>query len=406
MKKKLVRFLATSLSVAMVAINPLTVFALNPDDDPHVQNPATTGNILAYAVDEYVVPTSIQIALNPQRFTVVTRPDDPLTLGENEETTSNEEIISLNYGVANLSTTPKTINLEIQVEALGNEVDDLGDIQFVNDPTIITGHEADNIAAPEIYLAVQKNNTEAPVTIYNGQAGGQPFAVTVNEYAVDNPDTVDVDETNDGVNTHNVTPANLCDVVMTANVASAENFVRVSDTTAKCEVSFGPVAAATYNVHDHQQIDMDTTQAQLIADKMEITQVGGVQGFTITGIMNSVQDWRAANVDGINALSFVPIYECVDYVEDQFVRVDVNYIAAHHGYYIDIADGVNVDEINNLRVNGVVIDDYNLANNYTNIFVGEAAIQAAIGNVPGNLAFDYTARNNEHVIYYAEVNMN
>jgi hypothetical protein len=400
MKKKIVRFLATSLSVAMVAINPLTVFALNPDDDPHVQNPATTGNILAYAVDEYVVPTSIQIALNPQGFTVVTRPDDPLT-GVNEETTSNAEIISLNYGVANLSTTPKTINLEIQVEAMGNEVDDLGDIQFVNDPTIITGHEANNIAAPEIYLAVQKNNIEVPVTIYNGQAGGEAFAVTVNQYTAADPEHGI--EFNDGDNTHNVTPENLCDVVMTANVASAENFVRVSDTTAKCEVSFGPVAAATYNVHDHQQIDMDTTQAQLLADKMEITHVGGVQGFTITGIMNSVQDWRAANVDGINALSFVPIYECVDYVEDQFVRVDVDYIAVQNAYYIDIPEG---DEVNNVKVNGVAVNEWSYANNYTQIRVNSAAVQTALGNMPGDLRFEYTAGDNENVVYFAEVHMN
>jgi len=401
MKKKLVRFLATSLSVAMVAINPLTVCALNPDEGSYVQDPATTGNILAYAVDEYVVPTSIQIALNPQGFTVVTRPDDPLTLNVNEETTSNAEIISLNYGVANLSTTPKTINLEIQVES--SNTDDLGDIQFVNDPTIITGHEAGNIAAPEIYLAVQKNNTEVPVTIYNGQDGGEAFAVTVNQYTAADPEHGI--EFNDGDNTHNVTPANLCDVVMTANVASAENFVRVSDTRAKCGVSFGPVAAATYNVHDHQQIDMDTTQAQLLADKMEITQVGGVQGFTITGIMNSVQDWRAANVGGINALSFVPIYECVDYVEQQFVQVDVNYIAAQNAFFIAIPDGVNTNEINNLRVNGVAINNYRFTNNNTKISVDRSVIQTELGNVPDNLVFEFNVGDNEHVIYLAEYNV-
>lgn len=360
MKKKLARLLATSLSVALVAVNPLTVFALDPADDPH-EGAGATANILAYDVDEYVVPTTMNIAINPDGYTVHTVGD----------ATSNEEIVSLNYGVANLSTKPKIINMGIRVTPVGGA--SLGDIQFVDNDTILE-HEANNVVAPEIYLGVLKNNSETAVKT----SIDTDFTVTVHTYTEDNPDTVDVNESDDGYNTHNVTGANLSDVTMTlADATTADPFIREEDDDfALCETTFDSLAAATYNIHDHQEITFATTQAQLTGQVMEITDVGGIQGFTITGNLNSLMDWRQANVAGVNALLFTPIYECVDIAVAPVGPTELVGIYEPYAYSVFLPDNTLVDaaeDIENLKVNGEIIP-------YT-VLISDAGVEIVVNRI-------------------------
>ncbi len=251
---------AIILGATMLFAQSITALAADPTTE------AGTGNILAYSVDTYVVPTSLSVALNPQGYAVTLRGTG------NDAVTTTNQIVSLNYGVANLSSADKIIKLSVAVTG-GTEV------TFVDSADAISATDA----APEMYLALASNTGDLKTS-------------------ADDAFEVDV---KDGANEHNVTAANLTDVIMTVDGDSAVAFS--GESAIKAEKTF-EVGKATYAVKDGESVGFDTTQTQL-AGKMEITALGGIKGFTITGAMNTKQDWTQLTA---KSLTFTPTYEFID----------------------------------------------------------------------------------------------
>lgn len=260
LSKRIKRATAIILGATMLFAQSVSAFADAPSTT------AGTGNILAYSVDTYVVPTSLSVALNPQGYAVTLRGTG------NDAVTTTNQIVSLNYGVANLSSADKIIKLSVAVSG-GSEV------TFVESADAIS----DTDAAPEMYLALQSNTGDLKTS------ANAAFAVDVKS----------------GANEHNVTAANLTDVTMTADATTAVAFG--GESTIKAEKTF-ELGKATYAVKDGETVDFDTTQTQL-AGKMEITALGGIKGFTITGAMNTKQDWTKLTA---KTLTFTPTYEFID----------------------------------------------------------------------------------------------
>lgn len=338
-KRTLTRALTAVVSASMVLATPLTAFAEAPTTT------AGTGNILAYSVEEYVVPTSISIALNPQGYEIQLRD------GEEDTDKTDAQIVSLNYGVANLSTADKVINLNIAVTG-GDEV------TFVDSADAISTTEA----APEIYLAIAGSTGDVT------NADGDPFAV----------------DEKDGANEHNVDAAGLTDIVM---AVSTED-VAVFDETAVAEKSF-ELGAATYDVQDDQTVDFDDTQTTL-AGKMEITAVGDVKGFTLTGAMNTKQDWTELTA---KALTFTPTYECID-PDDVVIpptEVTATYDSTNTRWAVALPEGVtitDISEVRNAKANGNAMATIGKNAAGTEIRFVRSDVKNAIGETPWQTTTD------------------
>ncbi len=270
MSKRFKKVTAVLLSITTMLAMSLTAFA---DELPTTG--AGTGNILAYHVDTYVVPTSISVALNPQGYSVKLRNDGTAAA---DKTTN--QIVTLNYGLANLSTGDKKFKFTMTVNS--NE----SGITFVDSADAATG---DTALAGEykMYLALVPATSTAP-TLQDSTA----FAVTNVE---------------SGANTHNVTAANMSDVKMTGDTEHA--IVFAGDGNVKAEKTF-ELGKATYVVKDGGTLSFTSTQASL-ASEMEISAIGstGISGFTLTGAMNTKADWAKLTT---KSLSFTPTYEFID----------------------------------------------------------------------------------------------
>ena len=373
MKKNLTRFMATALSVAMVAANPLTVLATESgveNGDP------ITANILAYSVDRYVVPTTVNLALNPQNLNVTTRAalqvegmDSPETDDDRylAAVTDNSQIVSLEYGVANLSSTPKNLDITITVDGWQNS-----GITFVS---------------PES----QKNNNENWISLSVTGASNYQYidngVIECNDSVVTKvvPDFVDNEGTeNDywtyGVEEFDITDRAtlgdaLSDIKISPVARAFDRYCAAGDFTRKDVVEDGVVTSSTisatcsYKLYDADYnvtvgaIDFDTTQAQ-IQNSLQLRELGGIAGFTFEGQMNSLVDWaRDVNVD---ALTFTPVYRFTDAEltpedltpapEYQYVAVDSFYDTNYSAYYVytDIVD-LTSDDIAEVTVNGELV---------------------------------------------------
>ena len=273
MSKRFKKVTAALLSITTMLAMSLTAFA---DELPTTG--AGTGNILAYHVDTYVVPTSISVALNPQGYSVKLRD------GSDAADKTTAQIVTLNYGLANLSTGDKKFKLTMTVNS--NE----SGITFVDSADAATG---DTALAGEykMYLALVPATSTAP-TLQNDD----PFKVT------DAPSAT---------NTHNVTAANMSDVKMTGDTEHAIAFA--GDGNIKAEKTF-ELGKATYVVKDGGSLTFTTTQEGL-ASEMEISAIGatGISGFTLTGAMNTKADWAKLTT---KSLTFTPTYEFIDVAEE------------------------------------------------------------------------------------------
>ncbi len=254
MKTSFKKFAAAALSTAMIVAPSFSALAANPTQE------AGNGNILAYSVTSVVVPTDINVALNPQGLEITRGEDDVVT----------DQIVTFNYGIGNLSTDDMVADLTLTVKS-----EDSG-ITFVDSEEAVEAAEAGEL---KMYLELVDGT---------GVKTSEDAAFAVEEKT--------------GANAHNLTAANLCNVNMTLAEDGEVVFAGEGDVVA--EKSFS-LTKATYAVQDGQTVDFDTTQEEL-AGKMEISALGGVKGFTISGAMNEDADWTKADV---TVIEFEPLYE-------------------------------------------------------------------------------------------------
>lgn len=104
-----------------------------------------------------------------------------------------------------------------------------------------------------------------------------------------------------------ITADELSDVTMTK--ATVGNQAFVTGTTNKADASIAySLGAATYALKDGEIIDFDTAQGDL-ATKLEMSVLGGVAGFTLTGAVNADADWSEADAA---AITITPTYAVTD----------------------------------------------------------------------------------------------
>lgn len=361
MKKQLTKIMATALSVAMVAANPLTVFADNPHTEP---GRAVEANILAFKADTFVVPTDVELALNPGHFTVTTDGTHGGTVAALE---SNAEIISFTYGVANLSTSAKNLEIKIDVS------DDRG-ITFIGDEERYVwidengnGEENDG----EIHDVINERNDYAInlrlETSYNTLNGDYDNNVKKNEivlidhdpepdeYVRQSSDFILGDATFDAAEAeaynllHPTTPVvagdidvetlgeYLSDVDVTAVNNGFDEFARVDGTvSAKSDIF---LYQAGY--HNTNVIDFDTTQADLANNNMQLSALGGIAAFSFDGAINTSVDWTAAGVS--HQITLTPTYKFTDVndavpVEATLVNGDFRLAAPQYGVIANVID--------------------------------------------------------------------
>ena len=95
---------AVALSATMALASYVPTFAADPVEP--IEG-AGTGAIYAFAVEEYVIPTSVAFALNPQGLDILAHADD--------EETTNSQIIALPVGIVNKSTRAKVVSVTVEL---------------------------------------------------------------------------------------------------------------------------------------------------------------------------------------------------------------------------------------------------------------------------------------------------
>lgn len=339
------KVLGVAMSIAVLGSQAMTVLAT----DVTPTTPTTTGgnaNILDYKVETVVVPTALKVALNPKGYAVTTgyvkadsyaantvyytesggtytkanpQPDSTAFGSTDYYTavTTTDQVVSLNYGIASKATAAKTVKVDFAVTYTA--VDGKKAIEFVDSAAKATAYnESTNTDGAKkgeykMYLAV-------------ASASALP---TANTYKKTTDSAVDSNKTyytkgNDGTYTK-TTPADanalatcyeedtvigteisakeLSDVTMTK--ATAGNQVFAKGTTNKADASIAySLGAATYALKDGEKIDFGTTQTDL-GNKLEMSTLGGVAGFTLTGAVNPDADWTEADAA---AITIAPTY--------------------------------------------------------------------------------------------------
>jgi len=269
--KSFKKIIAVAGSVALMASTTIPAIAAEPEST------AATANVLAYSLESVVVPTALKVALNPQGLEVTTKTD----------VTSTEQIVSLNYGMANLSTADKDVTVSFKVTGTADaEKTPITFVDSAEKATFGTGDDNAKLGQLKMYLAVVAADGDPTIADESSTA----FAVA--------------DKT--GANEHNATKENLADVAMTKASDGKVTFAK-GDDYANAEIAF-KLNKSVYAVQDGKTIDWDTTQ-ETLKDNMEITTLGGVTGFTFIGAMNTGADWTKADV---SALTITPIYGVAD----------------------------------------------------------------------------------------------
>jgi hypothetical protein len=256
-----------------------------------------------------------------------------------------DKVVSLNYGIVNKSTEDKIVNVELRVgytdtNAAGK------DIEFVDtEADAIAVADSGNAAKEELkmYLAVQSSSA-LPTTKTFKKAAKADHATTTTYYSFDGSkytklatqpadgdalqalqDTADL-AVRTAIAAGSTVPDNyvyeettaigpairtseLGDVTMTAAGAALETKLAPAtidtDATIKATASLDYLLnAATWTPRNLQDISYDDTPTTL-EPKLEISNIGGVAGFTITGNLNRIADWTKAKA---TVLTFKPVY--------------------------------------------------------------------------------------------------
>lgn len=265
--KKLNKVIAVLCSATMILGSTMTAFAADPD------TAAGDGNILVFSVETVTLPTSINVAFNPNGYTVTKKAG----------VTTTDQIVSLNYGIA--STANKDRKVTVSFKATGVAGTGTEEVVFVDAIEKAQAKTTDNADGADygeykMYLAAVAS-AAAP------KDGESAFTVS------------------EGAST--ATAAKLADVSFTAAEEGEVAFASGKDANIAYKLDH-----ATYEqkTGDDGKIDFETTQAQM-AGKFSLKSLGenGVVGFTFKGAMNPNADWTKAK---ITALKIQPEYEIED----------------------------------------------------------------------------------------------
>ncbi len=341
------RVVAVAISATMIFGSSIVALA-----DGDTTTTAGTGNILAYNSDTYIVPTTMKVALNPNGLpvnvrytkaesyvagtTYYTKSDDTYTVADIKAFAANTDyytatqvatqVVSFNYGIVNTSTKDRTITVTLEVSGSGtaSTAEGAKDIVFVDSAakaTAVSDSNEDGAAFGDLKMfltvapstaaptaATYKKTTDTTVgsgktyytksgTTYTAAENLTAFAENTVYYEADTVIGVEIQA------------SELADVTMTPVAAAKQTTFTAGDSanTASAEIAY-KLGKATYSPKKGEIIDFDTTQTAL-ANKVELSAIGGTAAFTITGTMNTNTDWIKAKYA---ALTITPTYEVAD----------------------------------------------------------------------------------------------
>lgn len=245
------KVMAAALSASMILGMSVPVMAASTDI---VDNGSGSSDVTApiYSLDivKVVVPSAYEVAFNPGGLDVTT----------GTGTTSNDQILSRNFGIINQSSKTKIVTVGLKIEDQNTD----SPIQFVGSAADVASAEMDDFA---IYLeAVPANSTAI-------QVGTTPAAA---------------DET--------TAAADLKDVTMTKATG-----VSVPLSAGDNELQF-VLGKATYTPIQNSEVTLGTTTGNAVKDNYELTGLAangkGITAFTLTGSMKETAEWHTLT-DGI-----------------------------------------------------------------------------------------------------------
>ena len=336
---------AIVLSAAMIFGSSLTAFAT--DTDGSTTSAEGTGQILDFKKQIQVVPTSLKVAINPNGYDVNLRYnkvtgafngdakyytesdgtysvatdvtednfEDKVEAGLYTATTSDSQIVTFNYGLANKSTVARKITVKLDVTADSS-------VDFVTTEEAATAKTTGGTGTAEVgdykifmQLIPAKADTTPSTNTYEKATTFSDTATyyTRSEAGVYTEATVeDADDFAAGTFYTSTTTigteiqaSELGDITMT-NADAAVTFAAGAGTT-NADVAFS-LPKATYTLKDDEFIDFSTTAAD-IAEKYEMTGIGGYTGFTITGTMNTNTEWSQLET---KTITITPTYVIAD----------------------------------------------------------------------------------------------
>jgi hypothetical protein len=281
--KSFKKIAAFALSAVMTVTMAMPAFAADPNN-VEAGTSGADGNILAYNVDEVIVPTALAFAINPNGYTITQRDGD--------STGSTAKVVSLNYGIVNESTNDKLVKISFDATYAADETK--GQIEIV---------DAAEKAQPYDESSNPTGAQKGEYKIYLGIAAATAAPTTQADAAIDK----DTSGLSDGTV--------LADVKMTAATAGVVPFAEKEAETGKKATAVIAFALdkAAYTLKNGETIDLTTTAAQL-SSKLEMSAIGDVAGFTIVGDINPKADWSKAEAVKIN---ITPVYEVKDASGDE-----------------------------------------------------------------------------------------
>jgi uncharacterized repeat protein (TIGR02543 family) len=301
---------AVVLSAAMIFGSSLTAFAA--DTDGSTSSAAGTGQILDFKKQIQVVPTSLKVAINPNGYKVnlrynkvtgdfdagakyYTESDGTYSVAtdvtsDNFSTkkaaglytadTSQSQIVTFNYGLANKSTVARKITVKLDVTADSS-------VDFVTTEAAATAKTTGGTGTAEV------GDYKIFMQLWPAKVGTTPSTNTYEKATAFDAQATYYTRSEAGVYTE-------------ATVANAEAFAAGAGTT-NADVAFS-LPNATYTLKDDAFIDFSTTAAD-IAEKYEMTGIGGYTGFTITGTMNTNTEWSQLET---KTITITPTYVIAD----------------------------------------------------------------------------------------------
>ncbi len=341
--------LGAAMSVVMLGSQVMPVLASGSAVPTAPTTTGGTANILDYKVESVVVPTALKITLNPKGYDITTKYVEATSYAANTvyytesagtytkatvadaaafgsggpyytAETTDDQVVSLNYGVANKSTGAKSVKVDFA--ATYTAVDGKKAIEFVDSEAKAQAYDATNNAdgakagEHKMYLAVASAaalptaNTyakTADTTVDNGKTYYTKSGAAYTK--VDSPVADDLGTYYEATTTigTEITAAELADVTMTKAATGNQVFVKGATDKADASIAYS-LGAATYGLKDGETIDFTTTQADL-ASKLEMSVLGEVAGFTLTGAVNADADWTEADA---TAITITPTYTIAD----------------------------------------------------------------------------------------------
>ena len=403
------KVLSVTMSVVMLGSQAMPALA---DTTPTTSG--GTANILDYAVESVVVPTTLKIALNPNGYDITTKYVEATAYATNTTyytesggtytkavvadatafgsggpyytaVTSTDQVVSLNYGIANKSTGAKNVKIDFAVTYTADNdkkaiefVDSAAKAQEYDETTNANGAKA---GEHKMYLAVASAAAVPTANTYKKTAdtavdntkkyytkSGTTYTEVASAAAADLGTYYEATTT---IGTE-ITAAELSDVIMNKATVGNQAFAKGSSNQADASIAYS-LGEATYGLKDGETIDFDTTSSDLNT-KLEMSTLGGVAGFTLTGAVNANADWTEADA---KAITITPTYAITNATGTEaavdsgaYNQVNLGPALAQTSYTVDASNSAITVTVNNLgdeTISSVVNTDGN-ANLISNKF--------------------------------------